>query len=196
MSMSYRTFWVVHVLVHTKVDACFDKGPWNDPDILKMVYNGEAKCSTKILILVIEEKTISEDENANLKNPWDVIQFSGNSQIHLDFFLSVFNVSGLPEEYYHNSQLSSDGETFVDGAVIAAARTLPTWSDRDMSPIPSAERKATLCQKLEGRLKLQSMKSEIRYINRVCICRYRLHRKMFVEKVIQALDIYQEQILF
>ncbi|KAI8010276.1 Protein PLASTID TRANSCRIPTIONALLY ACTIVE 14, partial [Camellia lanceoleosa] len=75
-------------------------------------------------------------------NPWDVIQFSGNSQIHLDSFLSVFNVSGLPEEYYHNSQLSSDGETLVDGVVIVAARTLPTWLDRDMPPIPSAERKA------------------------------------------------------
>lgn len=30
----------------------------------------------------------------------------------------------------------------MDGAVIAAARTLPTWSDRDMPPIPSTERKA------------------------------------------------------
>ncbi|KAI8020519.1 Protein PLASTID TRANSCRIPTIONALLY ACTIVE 14 [Camellia lanceoleosa] len=39
-------------------------------------------------------------------------------------------------------QLSSDGETFVDAAVIVAGRTLPTWSDRDMPPIPSAERKA------------------------------------------------------
>lgn len=28
----------------------------------------------------------------------------------------------------------------MDGAVIAAARTLPTWSDRDVPPIPSAER--------------------------------------------------------
>lgn len=38
--------------------------------------------------------------------------------------------------------LSNDGDTFVDGAVIAAARTLPTWSDGDVPPIPSAERKA------------------------------------------------------
>lgn len=36
----------------------------------------------------------------------------------------------------------SGGDTFVDGAVIAAARTLPTWSDIDLPPIPSAERKA------------------------------------------------------
>ncbi|RVX02672.1 Protein plastid transcriptionally active 14 [Vitis vinifera] len=75
-------------------------------------------------------------------NPWDVIQFSGNAQIHLDSFLSVFNISGLPEEYYHNSRLSNNGDSFVDGAVIAAARTLPTWSDGDVPPMPSMERKA------------------------------------------------------
>lgn len=39
-------------------------------------------------------------------------------------------------------KLSNEGDSFVDGAVIAAARTLPTWSDRDMPPIPSRERKA------------------------------------------------------
>lgn len=49
--------------------------------------------------------------------------------------------------------LSNEGDTFVDGAVIAAARTLPTWSDGDVPPVPSAERKAvkTLqdeCQKM------------------------------------------------
>lgn len=141
-------------------------------------------------------------------NPWDVIQFSGNSQIHLDSFLSVFNISGLPEEYYHNSQLSSDGETFVDGAVIAAARTLPTWSDRDMPPIPSAERKAVKELKEEclqmlaefpttseqDQQILDSMPEARRTLE--AAIKYRLHRKMFVEKVIQALDIYQEQILF
>ncbi|KAJ0017348.1 hypothetical protein Pint_11820 [Pistacia integerrima] len=72
-------------------------------------------------------------------NPWDVIQFSGNARIHLDSFLSAFNISGLPEEYYHNT---SDGDSFVDGAVIAAARTLPTWSDGDVPLIPSLEKKA------------------------------------------------------
>ncbi|KAK4492296.1 hypothetical protein RD792_003099 [Penstemon davidsonii] len=75
-------------------------------------------------------------------NPWDVIQFSGNAQIHLDSFLSVFNISGLPEEYYHNGKLSYGDDSFVDGAVLAAARTLPTWSDGDIPPIPSMERKA------------------------------------------------------
>lgn len=37
---------------------------------------------------------------------------------------------------------SGEDNNFVNGAVIAAARTLPTWSDGDMPPIPSLERKA------------------------------------------------------
>ncbi|XP_059647656.1 phosphatidylinositol/phosphatidylcholine transfer protein SFH3 [Cornus florida] len=42
-----------------------DKGPWNDPDLLKMVHNGEAKCATKFLIPTIDEKVISEDKSPN-----------------------------------------------------------------------------------------------------------------------------------
>lgn len=38
--------------------------------------------------------------------------------------------------------MSNSGDNFVDGAVLAAARTLPTWSDGDVPPIPSIERKA------------------------------------------------------
>lgn len=39
-----------------------------------------------------------------LQNPWDAIKFSGDSRIHLNSFLSVFNIFGLPEEYYHDSK--------------------------------------------------------------------------------------------
>ncbi|CAJ2637638.1 unnamed protein product [Trifolium pratense] len=141
-------------------------------------------------------------------NPWDDLKFSGNARIHLDSFLSVFNISGLPDEYYRNEVLSNAGDTFVDGAVIAAARTLPTWSDRDIPPIPSQERKAVKalqqeCKKLLAAYattskqdqKLLDASPEARRTLEAAI-KYRLHRKLLIEKSILALDIYQEQILF
>ncbi|XP_071921437.1 protein PLASTID TRANSCRIPTIONALLY ACTIVE 14-like isoform X2 [Coffea arabica] len=141
-------------------------------------------------------------------NPWDVIQFSGGARIHLDSFLSVFHISGLPGEYYHNSRLSNNGDNFVDGAVLAAARTMPTWSDGDVPPIPSIERKAAKelqeeCQLMlaeypttakEDQQILDSMPEARRTLE--AAIKYRLHRKLLIEKVIQALDVYQEQILF
>ncbi|XP_042027386.1 protein PLASTID TRANSCRIPTIONALLY ACTIVE 14-like isoform X1 [Salvia splendens] len=142
-------------------------------------------------------------------NPWDVIQFSGNARIHLDSFLSVFNISGLPEEYYHNSnKLSYDEDSFVDGAIIAAARTIPTWSDGDIPPIPSAERKAVKelqeeCHQMLAEFPITAEQDEeilesspeARRTQEAAI-KYRMHRKLFMEKVIQALDIYQERLLF
>uniref|UniRef100_A0A6N2JXP2 Rubisco LSMT substrate-binding domain-containing protein n=1 Tax=Salix viminalis TaxID=40686 RepID=A0A6N2JXP2_SALVM len=141
-------------------------------------------------------------------NPWDVIQFSGNARIHLDSFLSVFNISGLPEEYCHNSLLSKEGDPFVDGAVIAAARTLPTWSDGDLPPVPSIERKAVKelqeeCQKMLAQFPTTS-KEDLKILDSMpeatrtleAAIKYRLHRKLLIEKVVQALGMYQERILF
>ncbi|XP_022986489.1 phosphatidylinositol/phosphatidylcholine transfer protein SFH3-like isoform X2 [Cucurbita maxima] len=43
-----------------------DKGPWNDPEIIKMVQNGEGKCRRRS-VSNVEEKTISEDDNTATK---------------------------------------------------------------------------------------------------------------------------------
>lgn len=43
---------------------------------------------------------------------------------------------------YLSAKLGNEENSFVDGAVIAAARTLPTWSEKDTPPIPSQEIKA------------------------------------------------------
>ncbi|XP_064949610.1 protein PLASTID TRANSCRIPTIONALLY ACTIVE 14-like isoform X3 [Musa acuminata AAA Group] len=143
------------------------------------------------------------------ENPWDVINFSSNAKIHLDSYLSVFNISGLPEEFYHNSLLSSEEDNkFVDGAVIAAARTLPTWSDGDVPPVPSTERRsARELQEDCYRLLLEfptTLEQDWQILDsnpdasRTCeaAIKYRLHRKLFLKKVIQALELYQERILF
>lgn len=58
--------------------------------------------------------------------------------------------------YLQADKLSNDGDGLVDGAVIAAARTLPTWSDGDVPPVPSLERKAVKelqeeCQQMLGK---------------------------------------------
>ncbi|BAT77504.1 hypothetical protein VIGAN_02008500 [Vigna angularis var. angularis] len=41
-----------------------DKGPWNDPDIIKMIQNGEGKCKRQTLS-GIQEKIVKEDEKAH-----------------------------------------------------------------------------------------------------------------------------------
>ncbi|OWM85720.1 hypothetical protein CDL15_Pgr029143 [Punica granatum] len=107
----------------------------------------------------------------------------------------------------HLSSLGG-GDTFVDGAILAAARTLPTWSDRDVPPIPSLERKAAKELQEEGQKMLlafpttsqqdqkilDSMPEARRTL--VSAIKYRLHRKLYIEKVIQAQDMYQELILY
>ncbi|KAK4491407.1 hypothetical protein RD792_002152 [Penstemon davidsonii] len=88
-----------------------DKGPWNDPDIMKMVRNGEHKCS-KIVISNVDEKTISEDETAVSKSVRKNNSFS--TQQHLSPVREEVNKTA-PIAYEHNEYVP-----IVDKAVTPA----------------------------------------------------------------------------
>ncbi|KAL6963835.1 hypothetical protein U1Q18_034840 [Sarracenia purpurea var. burkii] len=79
-----------------------DKGPWNDTDILKMVHNGEAKCSSKDLIP--NEKTISEDESANRKCVKECAAFNSEAISDVDDMQSCS--PQLKKDYIAHPQLS------------------------------------------------------------------------------------------
>ena len=57
--------------------------------------------------------------------------------------------------------LTSGESTFVDGGVVAAARTLPTWSDGDLPAIPSVERKSAQALQEECRKMSESFSTTI-----------------------------------
>ncbi|VAH11455.1 unnamed protein product [Triticum turgidum subsp. durum] len=141
-------------------------------------------------------------------NPWEHINFSSPAKIHLDSFLSVFNIAGLHDELYHNVALTSGESTFVDGGVVAAARTLPTWSDGDLPAIPSVERKSAQALQEECRKMVESFSTTIQQDEEILdsdepmrktreiAIKYRLHRKLLLQKIIDSLEIYQDRILF
>ncbi|XP_077253534.1 phosphatidylinositol/phosphatidylcholine transfer protein SFH12-like [Tasmannia lanceolata] len=88
-----------------------DKGPWKDPEILKMVQNGMAKCTKKNLTSSsIDEKTISEDE---IVYPKGCDSFRGETVLEADDkrLLSP----RIPREFIAHPQLSPVREEVPNG---------------------------------------------------------------------------------
>lgn len=77
-----------------------DKGPWNDPEIFKMVQNGEGKCSARVISGIVE-KTISEDGLAYSKRC-----SSFNSETNPDVSDLHCLSSRFQREYLENPRLS------------------------------------------------------------------------------------------
>jgi len=78
-----------------------DKGPWKDPEILKMVQNGDAKCTRKNVTPSTDEKTISEDE---ILYPMGCD--SSTRETGLDSHHVRSHASKVPREYIEHPQLS------------------------------------------------------------------------------------------
>ncbi|XP_073269426.1 phosphatidylinositol/phosphatidylcholine transfer protein SFH3-like [Primulina huaijiensis] len=97
-----------------------DKGPWNDTEIMKMVRNGEHKCSNKISANV-DEKTISEDDCALSKNVKKNHSFNSMTNSPRDYFAHP-QLSPVREEVTNNHVNAYESDTYaqtVDKTVTA-----------------------------------------------------------------------------
>ena len=88
-----------------------DKGPWNDPDIFKLVQNGEGRCLRKSLS-GIEEKTISVSKN-NITEKCEPFE---------------------PEET--DKKAADEKETFIDKTVDTGACLTELSKDNNIVPEP------------------------------------------------------------
>ncbi|CAI5997076.1 unnamed protein product [Closterium sp. NIES-65] len=61
--------------------------------------------------------------------------------IHRDSFLSAFDLIATDDDYDYNPG-DSPPDPFVDGALVAALRCLPTWTNGDVPAVPSEELQA------------------------------------------------------
>ncbi|XP_061978395.1 phosphatidylinositol/phosphatidylcholine transfer protein SFH3-like isoform X2 [Populus nigra] len=134
-----------------------DKGPWNDPDILKMVHNGEAKCHRKTFS-GIHEKGISEDDQPCIKKN---ISFSkevtvdaadyGHPKNHVEHAI----LSPVPESPL-SKRCSSDQD--YENSIPMVKRTIDTaWP----TPLNNRDELSKECPPVHGACKDQGGSTQI-----------------------------------
>ncbi|KAG8368212.1 hypothetical protein BUALT_Bualt15G0021700 [Buddleja alternifolia] len=107
-----------------------DKGPWNDPEIMKLVRDGAHKCSNKVVTEAADdEKTVSEDESAiskdvKMNNSFKPISHSRKGSRD---FIAHPQLSTVREEVTKSSQGAH--ETAIVSKAVTATR--PKVAKRD-----------------------------------------------------------------
>ncbi|CAI5475291.1 unnamed protein product [Closterium sp. Yama58-4] len=128
--------------------------------------------------------------------------------IHRDSFLSAFDLIATDDDYDYNPG-DSPLDPFVDGALVAALRCLPTWTNGDVPAVPSEELRAVRwlqqrCREQLGAFPttveedeavLESEGTENKSARWWAAIKYRMDRKKFLVKIIDALDIYLDRLV-
>ncbi|KAI7745317.1 hypothetical protein M8C21_006419 [Ambrosia artemisiifolia] len=123
-----------------------DKGPWQDPEIMKMVRNGQHKCSKN---LIPEEKTISEDLSAYMKSSPLKEDDEHIKQLNLP---SVLEAS--VKNHHPTADVKIDHTPMVDKIVDCPKpkQNVGIAKDMDYYPIPEANKPTSNLDKLGNHL--------------------------------------------
>eukprot|EP00250_Pteridium_aquilinum_P013438 c21342_g1_i2 orf=288-1751(+) len=204
----------IDMLNHSIKPTCSYRWRRKDRMLEVLVNSGQSvKAGTEFTLNYMErtpnEKYVELFGLSSPENDWEKLEFSGNARIHKDSFLSAFHIAGLPDEYYFNDYAVASGNDFFDGDLLAIARSLPLWSEKDLPFLPSAEKVSVKeLQKecldllkaypttLERDLELLGSNPKRKSKRWRVAVQYRINRKKLLKKAIRTLELYLERLLY